>query len=336
MKKVILSITLLSLALTCFTPAYGMKRVRTLFTMAQPLITKESLKNAYSKTWRGVVTATQWGLACLPIAFYGSAYFLPISKKYIQGIPNSDVPDKKQELIRRELEKCNIKNPEEVIIWKPENKSDNFYVTSETITNRFIAVNTKFCQQPPWWHFWKKDALNPKEKGILQHEAAHLKHKDTLKRSVVALSIGAITIGFNRIMRKVINPRTTMSWWRHLLGKPLHGLALGISNTALIHGYIRQQEQRADEAVENDPMVLKAMEKFLDEQAKKEEQFIALYKTKNTPLIQRATIALLQQLNEHFMTHPPAYKRAARFRQRWQALEKQQKEQEEKKQDAQK
>lgn len=309
--KTIQLLLLLCLFSTSFTPLFGMKRVRS------------TLFNAYSKTWRGAVTATKWGLSCLPIAHLYYQIKTDKPQFSVRTMHNHE-----KNLIREELKKCGIKNPERITI-QGDNRIPGMSQTTIKGERKIWLKNDTGIVH--WlMNSLKIKALSPELKGIIHHEAGHLKYNHSLTIPIATFAIPAITATACFLARKTMKLPTI--WWRHLLGKPAQGIALGITNEAAWLWYKKHCEWQADKTVQDDIEILKAMEQYFMSHAEEEKFMIFLLAIHNKTL-QRGYPYLAELAEQIFIDpdHPLSYKRAARFRQRWQALEKQQKEQESKK-----
>ncbi len=148
-------------------------------------------------------------------------------------------------------------------------------------------------------------------KGMLHHEYAHIKNNDTQRFAACA----AISPFLTHLASNVVFKKKPTTVVRTLLRIPTGFAKLG-ANLALLILYIKHREQKADDAIPNDPSILKNQRNYW--QALHEAEIQDFH---NFDLKGKCEYTLIKIIDPH----PSHTKRAQRFQQRLDKLEKENK-----------
>ena len=151
--------------------------------------------------------------------------------------------------------------------------------------------------------------------GFIQHEAGHIHLNHIPKGIATCFSAPFITHAISKIpslIRKKPNKTYQYSIIKSLLKIPSAFIKIPVS-LYLLRQYEQNQEYQADDFIQDDPKILRAMAKF----SKKHHEITERLKPNNNNYENR----FINWLNEALSAHPSSLKRAQRFEKRIEKIE---------------
>lgn len=299
----------------------------TLFPMARKF--GQFAQKAFAKT----CTAAHWSIATLPTTATGFALY-DLTKKDARKEESAASPLVK-EFAREQMQIIGVKNSHSVPVVSYSHSS---LMAAMPFPARLIIDTT--IEQDCAKKLLRKQELNNQHylvqkfgsltkkraqeianlehglngyKGVLQHEAAHIKNHDIEKKVVVNACIPFIVhAGYKGLQRAVPKPSFTVPSFVQSCMRIPTGFGKLLTSIVALSLYSKNFEQRADDSIQNKKEILQACAAFI----KKEDTEVRQSIPDHWPAWKKKLF-----YNAHFAVHPTNAKRIKKLEQRIAALE---------------
>lgn len=266
-KSHFLQIIALMLCITCIPNTYGMDAIKSKFKGA-------TWKTAVATTLVGGCTLAHYGLSAYPLWSKSN----PIASIKSYGNDELSQLDDASPLVADFVTEQVENHPKKHRIKNLKIKKAPFFAGGHSLNYSYVVVD-KYSDLEPvlfYSHFMQDNQELNKKKlsyaATLNHEINHIIDNYTPQKIAANALIPFITQGVCYLLKKPF-PKIKNDLLRNALKIPT-GMLKGSINVMILSNFLRNHEQRADDAIPNNEQLLMALKKNLEEQSIYESRLI--------------------------------------------------------------